>query len=451
MSQIVEKKPYLSVDFGEHGGRFDWMSADEAMVWINQLRDQWSWISRSRYDSTHEATHEAWNVIADGFSAPIECIQAAQNYQNKGQPQAVEQQLKKARSFLEDFIKPNPWLLPGNAQRRFVENIKESGKSAEAGLIVASWMQVDLSRAPIRQVVWALMQWELYERGIKDRMKSEGAALKRLAGDMQTTLTGYQEAERTQTARFNGLHSEITERLSEQQVEFQRAQTTRDTEWQTKIQKTQDELDALKDTYDKHMSLAAPVEYWEGKRKKHRRWTLISFVGIVACMFGVGFTLHSELQDIGKAVEKNKVIVAAAKTVINQTSKDSKQAAQTSPGTPAGDTTREVPTSQSSQGLLETAATWKIGSFVLLATLCFWFTRLLVRIFLSNLHLENDAAERVTMAKTYLALIRDSALPKGENISTILAALFRPTGDGIVKDEGLPPTAMEWMTKLGGK
>ncbi len=90
-----------------------------------------------------------------------------------------------------------------------------------------------------------------------------------------------------------------------------------------------------------------------------------------------------------------------------------------------------------------------MGSFILLATLSFWFIRLLVRIFLSNLHLENDAAERVTMAKTYLALIRDGSLPNGDNISTVLAALFRPTGDGIVKDEGVPPSALEWFTKLG--
>ena len=84
-------------------------------------------------------------------------------------------------------------------------------------------------------------------------------------------------------------------------------------------------------------------------------------------------------------------------------------------------------------------------------TLAFWFIRLLVRIFLSHIHLENDAAERVTMAKTYLALIRDGSFEGKDNIGTILAALFRPTGDGIVKDEGLPPTAMEWLTKLSGK
>jgi hypothetical protein len=101
------------------------------------------------------------------------------------------------------------------------------------------------------------------------------------------------------------------------------------------------------------------------------------------------------------------------------------------------------------QALTDSATTWHLGSFILLATLSFWFIRLLVRIFLSNLHLENDAAERVTMAKTYLALIRDGSLPKGDNISTILAALFRPTGDGIVKDEGVPPSTLEWFTKLG--
>ena len=85
----------------------------------------------------------------------------------------------------------------------------------------------------------------------------------------------------------------------------------------------------------------------------------------------------------------------------------------------------------------------------MLAILCFWFIRLLVRIFLSSMHLENDAAERVTMAKTYLALIRSDSLSKGDNINTVLAALFRPTGDGIVKDEGVPPSTLEWFTKLG--
>lgn len=93
---------------------------------------------------------------------------------------------------------------------------------------------------------------------------------------------------------------------------------------------------------------------------------------------------------------------------------------------------------------------FKIGSILLLATLSFWFIRIVVRIFLSHIHLENDAAERVTMAKTYLALNKDAAFASQANLGTVIAALFTPTGDGIVKDEGLPPSAMEWLTKLSG-
>jgi hypothetical protein len=95
------------------------------------------------------------------------------------------------------------------------------------------------------------------------------------------------------------------------------------------------------------------------------------------------------------------------------------------------------------------SATWQLGTFLMLAVICIWAIRLLVRIFLSNMHLENDAGERVTMAKTYLALIRSDSLSKEGNIDTVLAALFRPTGDGIVKDEGLPPSTLELFTKLG--
>lgn len=51
--------------------------------------------------------------------------------------------------------------------------------------------------------------------------------------------------------------------------------------------------------------------------------------------------------------------------------------------------------------LLDILASWKIGAYILLVTLVFWFIRLLVRLFLSNIHLENDAAERVNVYCTY--------------------------------------------------
>ncbi len=421
MSDSETVQPYMSVDFGEYGGRHEWITHEEAMGWISQLQNQWSWISQPGFNPASQA----WQSIANTLANVANTLQQAENYRKQGQIDNANNHVASARTTLERFISGYPWLLSNSAQRRFVEEFRDSGKPVEAAMIVCKWLGLDFSGAPIQFVVSGLLQWELYERGIKDRMKTENAALKRLVGDMQTTLTHYQESERAQTARFDDLHGQISEQSTQQQGTFDTDQEARAGAWQKQLNDAQAELDRLKETYDKHMALAAPVEYWNAKRRKHQFWSGISFCAIVAGMGSAAYFLHTELQSVGKAVMASKAAAMA-----------SAAKAQT-----VGSTTI--------QALTDSATTWHLGSFILLATLSFWFIRLLVRIFLSNLHLENDAAERVTMAKTYLALIRDGSLPKGDNISTVLAALFRPTGDGIVKDEGVPPSTLEWFTKLG--
>jgi hypothetical protein len=64
---------------------------------------------------------------------------------------------------------------------------------------------------PINSIVSALLQRELYERGIKDRMKTENAALKRLTGEIQTTLTEYQKAGVGCRAGVNGIRGVLLE------------------------------------------------------------------------------------------------------------------------------------------------------------------------------------------------------------------------------------------------
>jgi len=420
MSESEKEKPYLSADFGEEGGRHDWWSHEDALKWIDELLQQWSWISQQR----QHPTDQAWQNIANQLNNAKKHLQQAQNELIQGQNQHVENRIASARTVLENYIRPNPWLLSNSSQRKFVEELRDSGKPLEAALIVCHWLKQDLGGPQINFIVGALLQWELYDRGIKDRIKTENAALKRLVGEMQSSLTQYQEAERTQTSRFDELHDQLTEQSSNQQAAFDSAQASRDELWEGQLSRVQAELTTLKETYGKHMALAAPVDYWNTKRIKHGRWALVSFVAVVICMVAAAYFLHTELQSVGQTVTASKTDAAA-----------SAAKAQT-----AGSTTI--------QALADSATTWHLGSFILLATLSFWFIRLLVRIFLSNLHLENDAAERVTMAKTYLALIRNDDLPKGDNINTVLAALFRPTGDGIVKDEGVPPTTLEWFTKL---
>lgn len=419
MSESKESTPYLSVDFGEQGGHHEWKTHEEAINWITQLQSQWSWIS----GLGHQATHNAWQIIAGNLNTVTTNLQQAQSYLNQNQLPHADQNIAAARSALEGLIRSYPWLLPNTAQRSFVDELRNGGKPLDAGLIVANWMGQDLNGTPIRHVVNALLQWELYERGIKDRMKTESATLKRLAGSMQTTLTEYQEAERAQTNRFDALHDKISEQQSAQEASFDKEQKRLIYEWESQRNSTQQELDNLKNTYDQHMAIAAPVDYWETKRKKHQQQTWIFGVAVFIGMIVVGLFLSSKMQSISD-------VLASPPTQQAATSAIQSTATLQTAATPA-------------------SATWHLGSFIMLAVLCFWFVRLLVRIFLSNMHLENDAAERVTMAKTYLALIRSDSLSKEENINTVLAALFRPTGDGIVRDEGIPPSAVDFLTKLG--
>jgi hypothetical protein len=86
------------------------------------------------------------------------------------------------------------------------------------------------------------------------------------------------------------------------------------------------------------------------------------------------------------------------------------------------------------------AALFRASIFALLMTsIVFWAGRVILRIYLSARHLATDAEERRTMITTFLALTRKSTV-NDEDRKFILAALFRPSADGIVKDESAPDT-----------
>ena len=76
-----------------------------------------------------------------------------------------------------------------------------------------------------------------------------------------------------------------------------------------------------------------------------------------------------------------------------------------------------------------------------------WPLRTILKIILSNLHLETDADERVTMAMAYLAILRsDQDFPEPER-KIILDALFRSAATGIVKDEGIPTSVVDTIAR----
>ena len=428
MSESVAT-PYLVVNFGEEGGSQSWTNIEEVRAWMTLQRTDWQWLSQQNTNPTNNA----WGVISSALEACRNSLQSAE--QHAGNEQHVTHMKRDAGQHLERLFTKSPWLLPNTSYRKYIFEMRESGRPIEAGLIAAHLLGQDMNGAPLSKVVAALVEFELFSRGIKDRVRTESAALKKLVGEMTTLLDEHKQLKVNQAAEFAILNADVATQTTNHGTSFDEAQAGRDEAWKKQLQETEDELKQLNETYDTHMALAAPVSYWEGKRDKHSDWAKWSFIALTACMLIFGGVLFWELRGVAQMIEDTKLAAIAS------------SAANAKLGSPA----TTAPAASALSPLLDVLATWKIGAYILLVTLAFWFIRLLVRIFLSNIHLENDASERVTMAKTYLALIRDGSFEGKEHIGTILAALFRPTGDGIVKDEGLPPTAMEWLTKLSGK
>lgn len=82
-------------------------------------------------------------------------------------------------------------------------------------------------------------------------------------------------------------------------------------------------------------------------------------------------------------------------------------------------------------------ATMIAASTLIYSTIYLWSLRLIIRTLIAENHLSIDAQARSSMAHTYLALIKDGAAGN-EDRSIVLASLFRPVTDGLVRDDAMP-------------
>jgi hypothetical protein len=157
---------------------------------------------------------------------------------------------------------------------------------------------------------------------------------------------------------------------------------------------------AIEKTFSDKLALQAPVAYWKLKAKGHKSSMTGLAIAILLSMPASVIIIYLEFQSFLPKIEWNKTIDLS-------------------------------------------------GIGLILATLTFaiWSLRILVKIFLSRLHLFTDAKEREVFATAYLSLLkRDKALGDSDR-EMILQILFRPSATGIVEDAG-PATPMEIGAKF---
>lgn len=89
-----------------------------------------------------------------------------------------------------------------------------------------------------------------------------------------------------------------------------------------------------------------------------------------------------------------------------------------------------------------------ITGLLLVISVLMWVARLQYRIHLSERHLALDASEKKAFAATYLAM-KEGKNVSGDREAIVLASLFRPTQDGIIRDDesGMDISALALIAK----
>lgn len=161
----------------------------------------------------------------------------------------------------------------------------------------------------------------------------------------------------------------------------------------------------LQSLFYTQLRLRAPVALWEQRAKDHRKNAALAhrnfwFAAIAAVLAGVGVPLF-----VGDYIAGSFSVLAC---LPDQPQNCVRQFSAKGPLTVAG--------------------------VILTISLILWITRLQYRVFLSERHLSLDADEKKAFAETFMALKQDASVDVS-NETIVLASLFRPTQDGIIKDE----------------
>ena len=167
--------------------------------------------------------------------------------------------------------------------------------------------------------------------------------------------------------------------------------------------------------------LNASVSYWKAKQKSHKTkfwWfggVAIGLIVILVLILFIALNNHEKQTNINKQVEITNDI----------------------------NTTTKVQEINENNNKLEEKSSFfdfdysKLAWYILMifaSSSAFWIIRITVKIALSNLHLSEDAHERVVMIQTYLSFVNEGQINENDK-NLILSSLFRPSNIGIINDE----------------
>jgi hypothetical protein len=184
-------------------------------------------------------------------------------------------------------------------------------------------------------------------------------------------------------------------------------------EYNQKISLAKDELQGVKREFfdtkkaiEEDNRLYATKEYWRKKKDRHKRVSLVLSSIFVVIIITLALSTFYNLSNINRAYLEDINRTKSTKSIKSYI--------------------KSPPSKYLIIDMIES---------LFMLSLMIWMARIVLKIIFSNLHLKEEAYEKETMIATYLALIKEGGGLRESDRSLILESIFRPSTNGLIKDE----------------
>lgn len=381
------------------GTRYSFANSQQFLDLVTAEIAAWTWLSN--YNGHREASPYTQNVVV-----PLAATQTSLTQS----PADVES----AKTTFQQYLNFVPQVHAKTALRAWIyplamANHKQALYSLaylaqEAGVITAfpdtfsggsDWI-IGISRAMAFQGSWKPGERAAFDEAQAGLSAGEAATALAQTRELQSSVEELErkahESDAVRTANNAAADAEMVEAaanlIAQMEAKFKEKSDALDSEW------TRFTLE-----FNSQLALKAPAGYWKSKHKSHTTWVArLAIALIIGASIGA-YVLHELAWQIFGPLRFNQI-----------------------------------------------PSWFQVITFSLAALVYVLLLRSTLRLLMSHVHLSLDSAERQTMIVSYLALVRRGGI-KEESLDKILSSIFRPTGDGIVKDEGIPLSALSELFK----
>ena len=385
----------------------DW---DALKKFLRLERGTWSWLQR---DGLNEVARQV-NLQWQNLNAEIEQQEAYRNH------------VSVVSGAVQTAFTTGPLVYSESPDGRRIEDIKDRlGPAAGSAAYAMSRSIAPLGAMSSGILIKGAIEYLFPALGPQEEVLTQWNTERReLRETAKKLVDRYDKTERGLVSRFNAMEEQAAVRLDELVKSRRRliddairgiiaqardSQSKRAEAWAKFSHQIEVSIADIKNTeatYAEKLGLEAPVTYWKKKARLHKlkeaqhlRTLRFYFAGASVGILFVFYQAAVKLHDLVLIPTPVLIVVGAG--------------------------------------------------LALFSALLLWVARILTRLYLSEHHLRTDSEERATMANAYLALTHRGSLESADK-AIILQALFRPSVDGVVKDEGPPDlNAIVALSKIG--